>query len=30
MATMIVYDDFLYYSGGVYKHVDGDIAADMP
>jgi C1A family cysteine protease len=25
-ATMLVYDDFMYYSGGVYKHVTGGVA----
>ena len=25
-ATMLVYDDFMYYTGGVYKHVTGGVA----
>ncbi len=26
VATMTVYDDFMYYTGGVYKHVTGGVA----
>jgi hypothetical protein len=26
IASMTVYEDFMYYTGGVYKHVTGDVA----